>query len=288
MARFFTPLVILVFLLSAVSLGLGIMLFQQREELKGRVMKLEHGHQSIAHALSYAGLQSNALQDYRAMDAQLRGLHQAARNTVDLQQTTSNQLVETRGELADAEATLSTTRDELAATKENVVQLEDSVSDRDAEIASKSRLIQDLESLRDQLSVQVDGMRNDLEVTQADLRDRLGEIASWREDYEKLVEECTQASEEAVDMLDVDFFGRILTVAPDWNLVIIQGGADRQLKPNVDLLVHRAQEVLGKVRVQSVEATMSVGEVVTRWSDQAISVGDQVISPERPKTGSST
>lgn len=285
MARLFAPLVVVVTLLSIASLGLGTALFQQREVLKGRILKLEAGHQAVARSLGYEGMDSARLQDLQRMEAPLRALNQFAKNTVDVLHSTSNQLVETEGELSRTEATLGTARQELEAARSEVAKLEDNVTEQESELAAQARLIEDLESLRDELSAQVDGLRNDLDVTQSDLRDRMAEIVSWREDYEKLVEECTQVAGVEAEVLEVDFFGRVLAVSPDWNLVVIEGGADRQLKPNVDLLVHRDEEVLGKIRVQSVEQTLSVAEVVVRWSEEAIAAGDRVISPERPKPG---
>lgn len=281
MAKALKPLMIAVCVLSIGALALGVMLFLQREQVKGRVTKLERSHQDIASAIQYEDLSLTRLKEYEAMDSQIRGLNQATRNTFDELVTTSNTLVETRTTLASTEADLETTRSELSTSETKVADLEDETTRKNTQIARQSNQITDLETTAEELTFQVDGLENEVEITLARLGDAEQRAQFWKAEHDKQVESFARRNSDGTSFEDsnINFEGRVLLVADDWNYVIIDGGKDSELTDNVHLLVFRGGDPVGKIKVRRVEDDVAIAEIVKKWEGRSPTAGDEVISP---------
>ena len=73
--------------------------------------------------------------------------------------------------------------------------------------------------------------------------------------------------------------GRILAVNPAWNFVVLSLGDKNGVVNNAELLVKRGTQLIGKVRVTSVEPSTSIADIVANSVPQGttISPGDDVI-----------
>lgn len=73
--------------------------------------------------------------------------------------------------------------------------------------------------------------------------------------------------------------GRILAVNPAWNFVVLSLGDKNGVVNNAELLVKRGSQLIGKVRVTSVEPSTSIADIVANSVPQGttISPGDNVI-----------
>jgi hypothetical protein len=281
MAKALKPLLFAVCVLSVGALALGVMLFLQREQIKGRITNLERSHQDIASNLQYNDLNMARLQDLDSMDAQIRGLTQAARNTFDELTATSNTLVQTRTTLAGTEEDLETTRAELASSETKVAELEDTLISRNAQITRQTDQISELDAANEELTYQVDGLQNEMQNTLALLQDAEQQARYWRAEFDKEVRSrpsTTPSGSDPFEQSTVEFAGRVLLVSEDWNFVIIDGGKNSELTDNVVLLIHRGTEPVGKIRVRMVEDKIALADIVQKWEGRSPAAGDQVIS----------
>lgn len=73
--------------------------------------------------------------------------------------------------------------------------------------------------------------------------------------------------------------GRILAVNPAWNFVVLNIGDKNNVANNAELLVKRGNQLIGKVRITSVEPSTSIADIVANSVPQGTSIapGDHVI-----------
>ena len=73
--------------------------------------------------------------------------------------------------------------------------------------------------------------------------------------------------------------GRILAVNPAWNFVVLNIGDKNNVANNAELLVKRGNQLIGKVRITSVEPSTSIADIVANSvpSGTSIAPGDHVI-----------
>ena len=73
--------------------------------------------------------------------------------------------------------------------------------------------------------------------------------------------------------------GRILAVNPAWNFVVLNLGDKNGVVNNAEMLIKRGTQLIGKVRITSVEPSTSIADIVANSVPQgtSISPGDNVI-----------
>jgi cell shape-determining protein MreC len=73
--------------------------------------------------------------------------------------------------------------------------------------------------------------------------------------------------------------GRVLAVNQAWNFVVLNLGSRQGIAKNTEMLVQRGNQLIGKVRVTSIEASTSIADIVVRSIPRGLSVmpGDAVI-----------
>jgi uncharacterized coiled-coil protein SlyX len=282
MAKLLRPLVIVLFLLSIVALVLGVMLFTEREALKGRADKFVDGVQRVADILTEGRdphveaieerLREEQLTDYERMDAPLNTLaaiaqnrHQALFNTRDDLKKTNDELDATRQELAQSRQDLANARDEIA-------RLETRVAEKDREIAQANRRVADLESANAGLQEEVTALNDRIVLVEEEKRGLEDQITSLEQRIAALVPDTQQIATPTPEGLT----GEILLVNPVWNFVVLNLGADDELAPQSELLVHRDDHLVGKIRVSQVEDDLAVAEIVRDWEKLPLRKGDQV------------
>ena len=283
--------IIVVVVLSAVALGLGIILFQQREALKGRTQKLENAVKRIAATIetgdetgNMVAIPEDQLKTYkqipggpRPMDVPLKQLVVASQYQLERLNTTRTDLANTKETLAETENTLELTTAELNKTKDKITELNETVRDKNSVISEKEVAIQNLEREKSDLNSKVASLQTqieDLEIAKRDLTDELAEAK------EKVVSLEAQINPDlAQKQLTKGEQGIIRYVNPKWNFVVFDISTDnpKNINPNLELLIHRANELVGKVRVDTVDANMVVAEILNDWEQLPIQEGDYVI-----------
>src|SRR6056297_2455156 len=133
MTKLLRPLIILMLLLSIGALVLGILLFKQRELLKGRAQKHADAAVALAEKLTAARdpfidpidkkLDANALVNFQQMDSELETLSAIVGTRLDSLFDTGQDLKDTRDELAKTRDELARTKEELQAARDEIARL---------------------------------------------------------------------------------------------------------------------------------------------------------------------
>ena len=285
-------LVILLFALSGTALVLGIILFQQRETLKGRTQKLEMAAKQVAATLEKDDtnpdvkltLPDDQLKTYQAkpggpptMDGPLNQMVSAAQNQLI-------RLNNTRTELADTKTSLAATRETLKITSNDLVTAQGTIKDqnatieaRNATISEKEAAIQKLEKEKTDLLANVETLKqqtDDLEAENRDLTDANAVLQAKVVELDKMVNpELRKAA------IPKGQLGIVAYVNPEWNFVIVSMTPQnaRLIMPDLGLLIHRSDRLVGKLRVQTVVDNLVVAEIVSDWQQMPCEKGDYVM-----------
>jgi oligoribonuclease (3'-5' exoribonuclease) len=271
MGKALKPLVIVLLLLGIVSLVLGILLFSKREILKERTRLHETGLAQIAEKFHYEQLNVAALKDLTQLQPQIDQMAVAANNMYDDLQNTKADLAATKQKLAETEQLLADTRAELEVAQNQIVQLNATIEQKDAEIAQANGRIDQLEQDKVGLQTQIDDLTTQL----ATKEDENLELKSTVATLEGIIDRELGTGKGPTKL--VGLTGRILVVNPNWNFVVLDIGQAEGLVPNTELHVHRADQLVGKVRVSSVEENTAIANIVKDWEQKPVKEGDDVL-----------
>ena len=71
--------------------------------------------------------------------------------------------------------------------------------------------------------------------------------------------------------------GKIVVVNKDWNFVVVDVGTDAGALVNGIFLVHRQDQLIGKIRVSSVTRNLALAEIVNDWQASPFREGDKIV-----------
>ncbi len=273
MAKLIKPLVVLLLLLSIVSLVLGIMLFTEREILKGRTQNLEQATMNLADSLQFEDIQLEQIQDYDRMQTALNRLNIAAQGTYQELQDTTQDLADVRLDLEQTREELTQARSDLNEANRQVASHERRIEEQSAEITRISNRISQIEDERDSLRERADNLETQLAEEQERSRELAFDLETAREELDAIYDDF----DREIDDVPPGLKGRILVVSPEWNFVILDIGSDKGLGRNVEMLVHRDDELIGKVRISAVEKDLAIAEILDDWQQRPIREGDHVL-----------
>ena len=280
MAKLLKPMVVLLLVLSAAALVLGIMLFSEREIIKARTQQLESGLATIAGSLRYTDpdgnpLNRDALMDVDRMEGELNRLDVHAALTLQELRDAEQDLEvarQERDEAVEARAALET---EVKQVRAEIEPLERNIEERTAELARANEQISGFEREKNQLNDRIEDLERQvarIEEENLNLAETISEQRSLIEDYER------ELFEEDVEIGTPEgLTGEILLVMSDWNFVILNVGRDKGLSRNTEMLVHRDDQLVGRVRVSSVEKELAVAEIMDDWLVAPLEEGDHVL-----------
>jgi len=285
-------LVILLFALSGAALMLGIILFQQRETLKGRTQKLEMAAKQVAATLEKDDtnpdvkltLPDDQLKTYQAkpggaptMDGPLNQMVSAAQHQLTRLNNTRVELADTKTMLANTRETLTITSNDLVAAQGTIKDQNATIEARNATINEKEVAIQKLEKEKSDLLANAETLKQqteDLEAENRDLTDANAVLQAKVVELDKMVNpELRKAA------IPKGQLGIVAYVNPEWNFVIVSMTPQNAkiMMPNLDLLIRRDARLVGKVRVQTVVDNLAVAEIVSDWQQMPCEKGDYVM-----------
>ncbi|MCS6771847.1 MAG: hypothetical protein NZ740_07440 [Kiritimatiellae bacterium] len=291
MAKALKVFIILNLLLSIAALSLGIWLFTMREMLKGRTQKLENSVASVAAALSRGedpfirdlgvSIDRNRLMIYEnlenpreVMDTELQKFSNLAQQRYRELNDTYADLKRTSDELADTKNQLAQTRQELADARNEIAQLNQTLAERNAEIARQREQIETLDREKADLQMQVDELNNQITKLEDDLQDQKDKILTLEQTIAEL--EAQLGGPGMVRPLPKGLHGRVLVVNREWNFVVLDIGSRVGVVPNAEMLVHRGDQLIGKVTISGVTRDLAIADIRTEWAQAQIQEGDFV------------
>lgn len=198
--------------------------------------------------------------------------------------TAAQDLAKTAGEKDQLASKLSGTQSELEKTKGQVTALGTDKSSLEAQV---TQLTNDLQAKTHELEQKgIAGSSTQAQPTsdqEAQLAEQQTLITKLQGDLDSARSQLSALTKEKQDRVHQrmrnGLAGRILAVNPAWNFVVLSLGDKNGVVNNAELLVKRGTQLIGKVRVTSVEPSTSIADIVANSVPQGatISPGDDVI-----------
>jgi hypothetical protein len=278
--RIFIPLMVI---LSGVSLWLGIELYQQREQLKGRTQKMERSLQVIAQQAAAPQepfieaiaetVDPAVLMNYWEMDSQLQKVQNIVVARYNELSDTYDVLQQTRDKLAATEQELAQTKQELAQTRQELAETRERLATTQAQLAEANRNIATLEGTVAELNAEISSQKDKI----AQLEDEKKELFDEKTQLEVIIERMARVGATDITPMRPGLSGRIIAASPEWNFVILDVGYKDGAKIAGEFVVHRNEQIVGKVRVVDIRERMSIANIKRDWQQMPIQEGDRVV-----------
>jgi multidrug resistance efflux pump len=209
--------------------------------------------------------------------------------------STQAQLSQTNAVLVKTQSTLKQTQQDLADTQ----------SERDKAVATAATQSKRADGLADQLAKTTqerDDAQNELASYKATgmSPDQIGKLSRSIKDLQESMAALSDEKtvlQHAVARLETrlqkyegnspdivlraDLKGKILTVDPKWDFVVLDIGDDQGVKQNSELLVSRDGKLVAKVVVSRLEKDRCIANIIPGWKLGEVIEGDEV-SPAHP------
>jgi hypothetical protein len=212
---------------------------------------------------------------------------------------TQKELATTKTTLKKTQADLAQTQTELADTKterDKAVARADAQSKRADELNVKlTQVAQDRDTAQNNLAAytatgltsdQVVALNKDLKNEQAENEAINAEKMVMLHTISRLTNQLNELiSPENFVKLRADLHGKITTVDPKWDFVVLNIGEDQGAIPDGELLVSREGKLVAKVIIRSVQKNTCIANVVPGWKLGEPIEGDDV-SPAHPAPAS--
>jgi myosin heavy subunit len=168
-------------------------------------------------------------------------------------------LTDVQKQVADKEAVIAQQKSDMAAKDTRISQLE----------SKANTIVQPSQGASDDLKKQLE--EKDILTTslQTKLKDQEAKLSSLRESESKRRDKLMRSGLE----------GRILAVNTAWNFVVLSLGDRNGVINNAEMLIKRGTQLIGKVRITSVEPSTSIADIVANSVRSGLTVqpGDTVI-----------
>lgn len=192
----------------------------------------------------------------------------------------SSDVEKTTSDLAEAKAKAEKATSALTDLQKDISDKDSTITQQKADMAAKDSRIAELES-KSGSSNQSGGSRE--KELQKQLEQATLDKGRLEADNSKLKEEVGALKEKEAQrrakIMRNGLEGRILAVNPSWNFVVLSLGDRNGVVNNAEMLIKRGSQLIGKVRITSVEPSTSIADIVANSVRSGVSVqpGDNVI-----------
>ena len=290
MAKLLKPLVVIVLLVSIAALVIqAAFLFPKRTLIKERTQKLENGLDRLVgtlkgpqsllseevktqSAFKASNLQIGNKVDLPRLDSELNKAAQIANAVLEGWQFTQTDLENTRQDLENTRAELESTKTQLEDARTQIVQLNETIRAKDQELVEKSNLIAGLEDEKSSLTAQV----ADLTAQIAGLQDQVAQLEEDKSVLETQLEKCDKELHKEITMKP-GTTGTIVYANKDWNFVVIDVGSNDGIQATAEMIIHRGEDMVGKIKISAVRDNVSIAEVLPEYQKSTVKEGDHVL-----------
>ncbi len=194
------------------------------------------------------------------------------------------EFAETRNQASSAEEKATGTRAELAKAQNEKAALEAKLQASESQVAELQKRVADASVggtvgeavLPNDLKTQLENARHQLDAAEQEKAVLAGKIKA-AQDHLAAMEAEKKRREAGANRSGVH--GVVLAVNQAYNFVVLSMGDRQGVVANSEMLVMRAGEFIGKIRISSVEPTTSIGDILTNTLARGVQVqpGDTVI-----------
>jgi len=283
MAKALRVFIVLLLVLSIAGLILGFVLFKQREVVKKRTLNLQDGVAAIAAEIAAPRephvraidqkVDPQALMKLDEMGGQIELVKRLAQARRDQHFQEGEDHVATKGKLTQTEAELFTTRQRLADTEASLARAREENTRLQNTIAEKDGQIRQLEGEVVALKTSVDDLKKEVAKKDDELQNSAIEIRTLKDQLARYENDPTKVG----GVIKPGLSGEIIAVNADWNFVVLNIGSGDTLVPSAEMLVHRGDELIGKVRVLTVTDKLAIADIMRDWQKLPLREGDSVL-----------
>ncbi len=253
------PLIILSLVLSLASAGVGYINLNKLKDAKQTATECQKSKDDL-------------LKKFASSSAEIKSLHDQLANTGSDSNKVSAQISD-----------LQSQKDKVIADNE---ELQKAVTQKDADLIQAKK---DLEAAQQALAeAQKGGSTSTNNSTALDaLTTSNKELQvindSQKEKIKDLETQVTQFRKREAQrrnkMLKQGLEGKILAVNPSWNFVVLSLGDRNGVVSNAEMLIKRDSQLIGRVKITSVEPSTSIADIIASSVKKGFSVqpGDSVI-----------
>ncbi len=290
MAKLLKPLIVIVLLVGIVALVIqAAFLFPKRTLIKERTQKLEGGLATVVGTLkgeqsllsdearaaaqfNVANLKIGATADLPRLDGELNRANAVAKAVLQGWNDTKIDLENTRQDLENTRAELENTKAQLEDARTQIVSLNETIRAKDQELQEKSNLIAGLEEEKSSLTAQVQGLNDQV----AQLEDQVAQLEESNAMLEAQLEKLDKEMHK-VGTMPTGTRGKIVYANADWNFVVIDVGSLAGAATSAQMIVHRGENMVGKIRISAVHDNVSIAEVLPEFQKDSVKEGDDVL-----------
>ncbi len=291
MAKLLKPLVVIVLLLGLAALCIqALVLFPKRTLIKERTQKLEGGLARVVATLkgpqsllsdeaknaaqfNGANLLIGVKEDLPRLDGELNRANSVAGAVLQGWNDTQTDLENTRQDLENTRAELESTKAQLEDARTQIVQLNETIRGKDQELIEKANVIAGLEDEKTSLTAQVTDLNEQL----ATLNDKLAELEEENGMLKGQLEKCEGALNPSNITMKVGTTAKIVYANADWNFVIIDIGSADGAQAGAEMIIHREDNMIGKIRLSAVRDNVTIAEVLPAYQKATVKEGDDVL-----------
>lgn len=291
MAKMLKPLVVIVLLLSIAALCIqGLVLFPKRTLIKERTQKLEGGVERLVGTLkgstsllsdeaksaakfSPANLKIGSKEELLRLDTELNNANAIANAVLQGWNDTKVDLENTRQDLENTRAELETTKAQLEDARTQIVQLNETLRAKDQELVEKSNLITGLQDEKATLEAQL----TDLNAQLATLQEQIAQLEEERNSLDAQLKKCEGAMDPLNNTLPVGTTANIIYANGEWNFVVIDIGSNEGALAGAEMIIHREDTMIGKIRISMVRDNVSIAEILPEFQKDTVKEGDNVL-----------
>lgn len=290
MAKLLKPLIVIVLLFSIAAVCIqAIVLFPKRTLIKERTQKLEAGVERLVATLkgpasllsdeakaaarfSGANLKAGTTEELPRLDGELNNANNIANVVLQGWNDTKVDLENTRQDLENTRAELESTKAQLEEARTQIVQLNETIRGKDQELLEKSNVIAGLEEEKATLTAQV----ADLTAQVASLQDQIATLEEDKAVIEAQLEKCDKELHKEITMKP-GTTAKIVYANAEWNFVVIDIGANEGAQAGAEMIVHRGDSMIGKIRLSATRDNVTIAEVLSDFQKDTVKEGDNVL-----------
>lgn len=188
--------------------------------------------------------------------------------------------------LNETKANLDKSREELTTANEKIAAAETAAQEKDAKITELEGKVAEMESqTANGTAAGAPGNGVDAAAIQTELDETKTLLTAAQDRNTGLEAQVTELKRKEESrqksQMRQGLQGTILAVNTAWNFVVLSIGDRQGVVNNAEMLVQRGSQLLGKVRVTSVEPSTSIADIIVRTVPRGFTVmpGDTVIYP---------
>ena len=111
----------------------------------------------------------------------------------------------------------------------------------------------------------------------ATLQEQIAQLEEERNSLDAQLKKCEGALNPGATTLPVGTTANIIYANVEWNFVVIDIGSNEGAVAGAEMIIHRGDTMIGKIRISMVRDNVSIAEVLPEFQKDTVKEGDNVL-----------